>query len=149
MKAVILAAGKGTRMKELTNEVPKPMLRVEGRPILEHILGGLIGAGIRDICIVTGWHAEASEYFGDGGRWNCQIRYVRQVVRDGTGRPLSPPGHSSARMFSVDLRRHLVTRDLSRMLAHSAKPHLTGCSRSPPARTSPKKPSISSIRHSA
>jgi len=91
MKAVILAAGKGTRMKELTNEVPKPMLLVEGRPILEHILGGLIGAGIRDICIVTGWHAEAIEgYFGDGGRWNCQIRYVRQVVQDGTGRAAEP-----------------------------------------------------------
>ena len=38
MKAVILAAGKGTRMKELTNELPKPMLQVQGKPILEHIL---------------------------------------------------------------------------------------------------------------
>ncbi len=91
MKAVILAAGKGTRMKDLTSELPKPMLRVEGRPILEHILGGLIGAGIRDVCIVTGWRAEAIEgYFGDGGRWDCQIRYVRQVVQDGTGRAAQP-----------------------------------------------------------
>ena len=40
MKAVILAAGKGTRMRELTDELPKPMLRVQGRPILEHILEG-------------------------------------------------------------------------------------------------------------
>ena len=91
MKAVILAAGKGTRMKELTNELPKPRLRVEGRPILEHILGGLIDAGIRDVCIVTGWRAEAIEgYFGDGGRWDCHIRYVRQVVQDGTGRAAQP-----------------------------------------------------------
>ena len=55
MKAVILAAGKGTRMKELTNELPKPMLQVQGQPILEHILRGLISAGIREIFIVTGW----------------------------------------------------------------------------------------------
>src|SRR5437763_13968605 len=51
MKAVILAAGKGTRMGELTNEQPKPMLRVAGQPILEHILEGLLAAGIREIFI--------------------------------------------------------------------------------------------------
>ena len=45
MKAVILAAGKGTRMKDLTNELPKPMLPVQGKPILEHILEGLCGVG--------------------------------------------------------------------------------------------------------
>ena len=54
MKAVILAAGKGTRMMELTNELPKPMLRVHGKPILEHILDGLLSAGIREIFMVTG-----------------------------------------------------------------------------------------------
>ena len=67
MKAVILAAGKGTRMRELTNELPKPMLPVEGKPILEHILEGIIAAGIRDVFIVTGFRAETIEnYFGDG-----------------------------------------------------------------------------------
>ena len=54
MKAVILAAGKGTRMKELTNELPKPMLPVQGKPILEHIFEGIIAAGVHDIFIVTG-----------------------------------------------------------------------------------------------
>src|SRR5881396_778141 len=87
MKAVILAAGKGTRMKELTNEVPKPMLRVQGRPILEHIIEGLIATGICEICIVTGWHAEAIEsYFGDGTKWGVKICYARQVEQDGTGK---------------------------------------------------------------
>ena len=61
MKAVILAAGKGTRMRELTHELPKPMLPVEGRPILEHILEGLLAAGIREVCIITGWKAEVIE----------------------------------------------------------------------------------------
>jgi dTDP-glucose pyrophosphorylase len=100
MKAVILAAGKGTRMKELTNELPKPMLPVpsiflsatnsgvtESKPILEHILGGILAAGIRDIFIVTGFRAETIEsYFGDGSRWNARINYGRQVVQDGTGK---------------------------------------------------------------
>lgn len=87
MKAVILAAGKGTRMRELTNELPKPMLRVQGKPILEHIIGGLLQASIREIFIVTGFKAEViEEYFGDGSRFGATIRYGRQVVQDGTGR---------------------------------------------------------------
>src|SRR5205814_3855130 len=87
MKAVILAAGKGTRMKELTNEVPKPMLPVHGKPILEHIIDGLMGAGIRSFCIITGWRAEAiEEHFGDGSKLGAHIRYARQAVQDGTGK---------------------------------------------------------------
>jgi len=87
MKAVILAAGKGTRMKELTNELPKPMLRVQGRPILEHILLGLKAAGIREFFIVTGWRADVIEsYFGDGSKWGVTIQYGRQAVQDGTGK---------------------------------------------------------------
>ncbi|HAB19169.1 MAG TPA: nucleotidyltransferase family protein [Verrucomicrobiota bacterium] len=87
MKAVILAAGKGTRMKELTNEVPKPMLHVQGRPILEQILEGLLAAGIPEVCLITGWRAEVIEqHFGDGSRFGARISYARQVVQDGTGK---------------------------------------------------------------
>lgn len=87
MKAVILAAGKGARMKNLTRELPKPMLRVQGRPILEHILDGLIAAGIREIFIVTGYRADVIEdYFGDGSKWGVRIAFARQAVQDGTGR---------------------------------------------------------------
>lgn len=87
MKAVILAAGKGTRMKELTSELPKPMLRVQGTPILEHIVLGLKSAGVRDIFIVTGFRAEVVEgYFGDGDKWGVRIQYGRQLVQDGTGK---------------------------------------------------------------
>lgn len=87
MKAVILAAGKGTRMKELTNERPKPMLFVHGKPILQHILEGLKNVGILDVFIVTGYKAEAiEEYFKDGSWMGLKISYGRQVVQDGTGR---------------------------------------------------------------
>jgi dTDP-glucose pyrophosphorylase len=87
MKAVILAAGKGTRMKELTDELPKPMLDVQGKPVLEHILQGLIASDIRELFIVTGFRAEVIEsYFGDGSKWQVQLRYGRQIVQDGTGK---------------------------------------------------------------
>lgn len=87
MKAVILAAGKGTRMKELTHAIPKPMLQVEGRPILEHIVTGIRAAGVKEIFIVTGYRAETIEsYFGDGSKWGAQISYGRQEVQNGTGK---------------------------------------------------------------
>jgi dTDP-glucose pyrophosphorylase len=91
MKAVILAAGKGTRMRELTNELPKPMLKVQGKPILEHILLGVIAAGIREIFIVTGFRAEVIEqHFGDGSTWGVRIQTGRQLVQDGTGKAAEP-----------------------------------------------------------
>jgi dTDP-glucose pyrophosphorylase len=87
VKAIILAAGKGTRMRELTNEVPKPMLKVHGKPILEHILEGIAAAGVREIFIVTGFKAEVIEnYFGDGAKWKLRIGYGRQLIQDGTGK---------------------------------------------------------------
>src|SRR6266478_1403419 len=87
MKAVILAAGKGTRMRELTNALPKPMLKVQGKPILEHILAGLSGAGIQDVFVVTGYRAEVVEdHFGGGELLGMRIAYGRQAVQDGTGK---------------------------------------------------------------
>ncbi|MCF7764746.1 MAG: nucleotidyltransferase family protein [Verrucomicrobia bacterium] len=87
MKAVILAAGKGTRMRNLTAEVPKPMLQVQGKPILEHIIEGLTSAGILEICVITGYCADSIEdYFRDGSRWGATLHFERQAVQDGTGK---------------------------------------------------------------
>jgi UDP-N-acetylglucosamine diphosphorylase / glucose-1-phosphate thymidylyltransferase / UDP-N-acetylgalactosamine diphosphorylase / glucosamine-1-phosphate N-acetyltransferase / galactosamine-1-phosphate N-acetyltransferase len=85
--AVILAAGRGTRMRELTNEVPKPMVEVHGKPILQYILEGLTSSGIGQALIVVGYRKEAiQDYFGDGRRFGLQLEYVEQVTQDGTGR---------------------------------------------------------------
>src|SRR5437879_5709690 len=86
-KAVLLAAGSGTRMRELTAELPKPMIKVRGKPILLHIIEGLHGAGVKNFLIIVGYHAEAvRDYFGDGTCFGLQIKYATQVVQDGTGR---------------------------------------------------------------
>lgn len=86
-KAVLLAAGRGTRMRELTNDLPKPMLVVQGRPVLQHIVEGLRLAGIRDILLIVGWRADVVRaFFGDGGPWDVRISYETQVVQDGTGK---------------------------------------------------------------
>src|SRR5215216_7210192 len=81
-KAVLLAAGKGTRMRELTNELPKPMIEVRGKPILLHIVEGLRAAGITRVLIVVGWRAEVVRaYFGDGAKLGVSIEYETQVVQ--------------------------------------------------------------------
>lgn len=86
-KAVLLAAGRGTRMRELTQELPKPMLAVRGKPVLQHIIEGLRDAGSTDFLIVVGWQAEVvSNFFGDGTKFDVRIRYATQVVQDGTGK---------------------------------------------------------------
>jgi dTDP-glucose pyrophosphorylase len=86
-KAVILAAGRGTRMRELTAELPKPMIEVRGKPVLQHIVEGLRDAGIRDCLVVVGYRADVVQnFFGDGSHYNLAIQYKTQTVQDGTGR---------------------------------------------------------------
>ena len=86
-KAVVLAAGRGTRMRELTAELPKPMIKVRGKPVLQHIVEGLRDAGIRDCLIVVGYRADVvQDFFGDVSRYNVAIQYTTQTVQDGTGR---------------------------------------------------------------
>lgn len=86
-RAVILAAGRGTRMRELTTELPKPMIEVRGKPVLQHIVEGLRDAGIDKLLIVVGYRADAVQnFFGDGSRYNVAIQYTTQTVQDGTGR---------------------------------------------------------------
>ena len=86
-KAVLLAAGRGTRMRELTADLPKPMIKVRGKPILLHIIEGLQAAGIKNFLIIVGYHGDAvRDYFGDGTCFGLQIKYATQVVQDGTGR---------------------------------------------------------------
>src|ERR1700735_1906359 len=86
-KAVILAAGRGTRMRELTLSMPKPMLEVSGRPVLSYILEGLRDAGVRKILIVIGYKKEiVMNHFGNGSELGVEILYAEQVRQDGTGK---------------------------------------------------------------
>ena len=86
-KAVLLAAGRGTRMRELTTDLPKPMIEVRGKPVLQHIVEGLRDAGAREFLIIVGYRADAVQnFFGDGSRYDIEIQYATQVVQDGTGR---------------------------------------------------------------
>ncbi|MEM6821510.1 MAG: sugar phosphate nucleotidyltransferase [Verrucomicrobiota bacterium] len=88
MKAVILAAGKGKRMRHLTQETPKPMLEIGGKPILEHLICGMRDfAEIRDFFIVTGYLGDQiRRYFENGTSFGVSIEYGIQEVQNGTGK---------------------------------------------------------------
>lgn len=86
-KAVLLAAGRGTRMRELTSELPKPMIAVRGKPILLHIVEGLRAAGVTDVLIVVGYRAEVvRQFFGDGAARAVRMTYATQIEQNGTGK---------------------------------------------------------------
>lgn len=76
MKAMILAAGRGERMRPLTDETPKPLLEAGDRCLIEHRIAALVAAGITDIVINHAWHgAQIEMRLGDGARLGAHIRY--------------------------------------------------------------------------
>ncbi|MFH0769174.1 MAG: bifunctional sugar-1-phosphate nucleotidylyltransferase/acetyltransferase [Chloroflexota bacterium] len=90
MKAVILAAGEGNRMRPLTYTRPKVMLPIANKPILEHLLIEASKAGIRDFIFIVGYHDEqVRNYFGSGDKWNVAIDYCAQRKQSGTADALN------------------------------------------------------------
>ena len=87
MKAVVLCAGKGTRLGALTRTTPKPMLPIHGRPLLEYTIEHLARHGFGDIAVNLHYHADQiRDFFGNGERWGVNIYYsVEQELRGTAG----------------------------------------------------------------
>ncbi len=85
MRALVLAAGEGTRLRPLTSNIPKPLLMVAGRPFLSHVLEALKSVGINDISLLVGWKSNrVKEYYGNGSKFGLNIDYIEQKERMGT-----------------------------------------------------------------
>lgn len=86
MKAMILAAGRGERLRPLTDTTPKPMLPLNGKPLLEHHINRLVAIGVKDIVINTCWLGEQIEaYFADGHDFGVNISWSRESEALETG----------------------------------------------------------------
>lgn len=95
--AVVMAGGRGTRLAPLTDDIPKPMIPVAGRPILERIVLHLVGSGIRRIFLSVNYLGDQiEEHFGDGAAFGCAIQYLRE-------RPDQPLGTGGALGLLGDL----------------------------------------------
>ena len=89
MRAVLLAAGRGRRLAPYTDRIPKPMLRLAGRPLLHYILHRLKACGCRRILLVVGYRGdEIRSFFGDGRREGLELSYIAQ--------PEAPKGNAAA-----------------------------------------------------
>jgi len=90
MKAVILAAGEGVRLQPITSTRPKHLIKVGGKPILEHCLNAVKTSGIEEALIVIHYMGDAiRQYFGDGEKFGLKIEYVEQKAVLGTGNAVS------------------------------------------------------------
>jgi len=82
----VLCGGFGTRLGELTRDVPKPMIAIGGRPYLERVIESFAERGLRDLVLLTGYRGDVIEaHFGDGARFGVRIRYSREDAPLGTG----------------------------------------------------------------
>ena len=85
MKAVVMAGGFGTRLRPLTEKLPKPMAYVANRPMMEHVVRLLAREGIRDLEVLLYFYPEKiTSYFGDGSAWGMRINYIGAEADYGT-----------------------------------------------------------------
>jgi len=90
VKAVILAGGQGSRLRPYTFSVPKPLLPLGDRPLLEYLIAQLARCSVADIVLALGYHAELIKaYCGDGARFGVRIRYVTEPQPLGTAGPIA------------------------------------------------------------
>ncbi len=96
LPAAIVAGGRGVRMRPATDQVPKPMLPLAGKPLLEHQLEWLQSSGVRDVCLCLGYKAEMiRSHCGDGSRWGLKLRYQVEKEPRGTAGAVRDLGLSS------------------------------------------------------
>jgi bifunctional UDP-N-acetylglucosamine pyrophosphorylase/glucosamine-1-phosphate N-acetyltransferase len=125
MKAVVLAAGEGTRMRPLTANLPKPLLPVAGKPFLRHTLEALRGAGISQVAVLIGWQGHRiRESFGAGESFGLSIVYEEQAERLGTAHAIGcMRSHVDGDFLSVNGDVVVSANALAALMAHHDKVH--------------------------
>lgn len=117
-QAVILCGGLGSRLRPLTDSMPKPMIPVNGRPFLEHLLKQVADQGIRRFILLTGYLGEQiRDYFGDGSGWGWEIDYSQGPVEWETGRRLWEAREKLDPQFFLLYSDNFVLFSMDRLLA--------------------------------
>jgi len=119
MKAVILAGGRGTRLRPYTTNFPKPLMPVGNRPILEIVIRSLHRTGIEDIILSTGYQEGLIRaYFGDGNELGVRLSYSNESEPLGTAGPLNLVRHELGERFLVMNGDVLTDLDFDALLEH-------------------------------
>jgi NDP-sugar pyrophosphorylase family protein len=110
--AVLLAAGRGNRLRPYTDRIPKPLLPVDGRPTLDYVLTSAANAGIKTVCLVTHHLSEQIEaYVGDGSAWNLTAVTCHQPQMAGTAHALQAAVTAHPALFTDDAPFILTATD--------------------------------------
>jgi len=122
MKAVLLCAGEGTRLRPLTFTRPKHLMPVAGRPVLDHVLSSLAAAGISETVFVVGTHAPVlREFIGDGSRWGMPASFAIQPEPRGLADAVrSAREHVEGQRFIVYLGDDLLGDGVSEFVSDFA-----------------------------
>ena len=123
MKALFLAGGMGTRLKPLTDKLPKPMVPIMNKPLLARSMENLRKCGIYDIVISIGYKSKyIKEYFGDGSKFGLKIEYIFEDIPLGTGGAIKKAGHLYDDTFLVLNADILCNMDFMELVKfHKAK----------------------------
>src|SRR5437867_1550574 len=115
-QAIILAGGRGTRLKDRLGDLPKPMIPIGGRPLLEHQLELLRSYGFSDVLLFVHYRADLIKaHFGDGTKWGMRLRYVIEREPLGTAGAVLAGFDSLADRFVVLYGDTMVNVDLQRL----------------------------------
>lgn len=122
VKAIVLCGGKGTRLRPYTYNIPKPMLPLGKRPILEYVLNRLKIAGVTEIYLTTGYlHEQIEAYFGDGSKFGLKLHYSVETAELGTAGSTVPLMGKMNETFIVMMGDHLSNLEISDLLAFHKK----------------------------
>ena len=120
MKVFVLAGGEGTRLRPYTYTIPKPMMELGGKPILQYVLENLKRCGFKDVIITAGYeHEKITDYFGDGKKFGMKLEY--SIEKEKLNTAGSIVRHKQDKTFAVVMGDHLTNLDLSKMLDHHKK----------------------------
>ena len=119
MKIVIIAGGKGTRIASVTNEIPKAMIPVDGKPVLEYQIELAKRYGFVEFIFITGYLGEQiEEYFGGGAKWDVKISYYKETQALGTAGALAYLKEDLQEDFFVFYGDTVMDIDMEKMLEY-------------------------------
>ncbi|QSB02170.1 nucleotidyltransferase family protein [Methylomonas sp. EFPC1] len=116
----LMAGGFGTRLRPYTDECPKPLLEIGGKPILETIIENFVKSGFRQFYIAVHYRAQQiKDYFGDGGRWGIKIDYIDETEPMGTAGAIGLMPDNLPDVPLIVMNGDILTQiDFSRLLAY-------------------------------
>lgn len=121
-KAIVLCGGKGTRLRPYTYNIPKPMLPLGKKPILEYVVNSLKLAGITELFLATGYlHEQIEAYFGDGSKFGVKIRYSVETTELGTAGSIIPLMGKMDETFIVMMGDHLSNLEIKDLIGFHKK----------------------------